>query len=314
MAPCSVLVTGAAGFAGSHLLDLLAQDAAVITAWYRPSGRPPRTVGQVRWRAVDVLQPAAVRRAIEEASPHLVYHCAGASHVGGSWGSTESTFAINVRGTHHVVEALHAVRPQARFFVTSSALVYATQSTPLDETAALGPASPYAVSKLAQELVAVDDARRLHVTVARAFNHIGPRQSDQFAASAFARQIAAIEGGQAAPEIRVGNLESARDLTDVRDTVRAYQRIANHGLPGRIYNVCSGRAVRVRELLDLLLARARVAVTVRLDPALYRPNDNPLVVGSPARLRDELGWTPEIPLERTLDDLLDYWRKALAGR
>jgi len=148
----------------------------------------------------------------------------------------------------------------------------------------------------------------LAVTIARAFNHLGPRQDPQFAASGFARRIADIERGLWEPEISVGNLEARRDLTDVRDTVRAYTSILERGTPGRAYNVCSGRAIAIRHLLDQLLARARVPVAVKVDPARYRPNDTPLLVGDPSRLRDELGWRAEIPLEQTLDDLLEYWR------
>jgi GDP-4-dehydro-6-deoxy-D-mannose reductase len=148
----------------------------------------------------------------------------------------------------------------------------------------------------------------LSVTIARPFNHIGPRQDPYFVASGFARRIADIEMGRWAPEISVGNLEARRDLTDVRDTVRAYQMILERGLPGRPYNVCSGHAVTIRDLLDRLIARARVRVEVKVDPARYRPNDTPLLLGDPTRLREELGWRPEIPIEKTLDDLLEYWR------
>jgi GDP-4-dehydro-6-deoxy-D-mannose reductase len=148
----------------------------------------------------------------------------------------------------------------------------------------------------------------VHVTIARAFNHMGPRQDPFFAASGFARRIADIEAGRWEPEIAVGNLDARRDLTDVRDTVRAYRLILEHGVVGRPYNVCSGRAITIRELLDRLLARARVPIRVRVDPARYRPNDLPLLLGDPTRIQTELGWLPEISLDRTLDDLLDHWR------
>jgi GDP-4-dehydro-6-deoxy-D-mannose reductase len=146
------------------------------------------------------------------------------------------------------------------------------------------------------------------VVVTRSFNHIGPRQQPSFFASSFARQIARIEAGLAEPILKVGNLDARRDLTDVRDTARAYRALVDGGRPGEVYNVCSGRAYRIREVLDRLLARARVPVTVTVDPSLYRPNDMPVVLGSYRRLHDELGWAPEIPIERTLDDLLEYWR------
>ena len=276
MTDLSVLVTGATGFAGSHLLDLLAGSGVAVTAWHRPGGTPPKPRAAVRWRPVDLLDRREVSLALAETRPDHIYHCAGASHVGQSWRSSTSTFATNVRGTHHLVEAIRRAGVETRLLVPSSALVYAARPTPLQEDGALGPSSPYGVSKLAQELIANDDRQGLHVAIARAFNHVGPRQSPDFVASAFARRIASIEAGNAPREIRVGNLEARRDLTDVRDTVKAYRLIVERGRPGRIYNVCSGHAIAVRDLLDMLLARARVPIEVAVDSSLYRPNDNPI--------------------------------------
>ena len=263
----------------------------------------------MRWQTVDVLDRAAVRRALDEARPSAVYHCAGAAHVGRSWEHAADTLAVNVLGTHHVVEGLRDLRLPARVFVPSSAMVYAPGSQKLTEDHPLAPASPYALSKLAQEMVGGGNPGGPRVSVARAFNHFGPRQDPFFVASGFAQRIADIEAGRWKPEIAVGNLEARRDLTDVRDTVRAYRLIVERGAPGRAYNVCSGRAIAIRELLDMLIARARAPVTVVADPARYRPNDLPLVVGDPARIHDELGWAPDIPIERTVDDLLEDWRK-----
>jgi GDP-4-dehydro-6-deoxy-D-mannose reductase len=303
-----ILVTGAAGFAGSHLLDRLAGGGADVVAWHRPGGHPPRDIPRTRWEAVDLLDATQVTDAIARVRPAAVYHCAGAAHVGRAWDSTEPTFAINVRGTHHLLQALERAGGAARVLVPSSALVYATSNEALDENHPLAPSSPYGLSKLAQEMLAARTNGALAVTIARPFNHFGPRQDPYFAASGFARRIADIEHGRWAPEIAVGNLEARRDLTDVRDTVRAYQLILERGIPGRPYNVCTGHAITIRELLDQLLARARVAITVKVDPARYRPNDTPVLLGDPSRMREELGWTPSIPLEQTLDDLLEYWR------
>jgi GDP-4-dehydro-6-deoxy-D-mannose reductase len=305
-----ILVTGAAGFAGSHLLDLLAAADRDVVAWHRPGGHTPRTAARARWEAVDLLDRAQVAGAIARLRPSDVYHCAGAAHVGRAWDSTTSTFAINVRGTHHLLDALERADVAARVLVPSSALVYASAAEPLTEAHPLLPNSPYGVSKLAQEMLAQQANGATEVAIARPFNHVGPRQDPYFVASGFARRIADIELGRWPPEISVGNLEARRDLTDVRDTVRAYQLILERGEPGRPYNVCSGRALMIRELLDLLLARARVPIAVKADSARLRPNDTPLLVGDPTRLRDELGWTPMIPLEQTLDDLLAYWRSA----
>jgi GDP-4-dehydro-6-deoxy-D-mannose reductase len=303
-----ILVTGAAGFAGSHLVDRLAGGGADLVAWHRPGGAPARAVPGTRWEAVDLLDADAVAVAIARLRPSAVYHCAGAAHVGRSWDSSESTFATNVRGTHHLLQALEGAGTDSRVLIPSSALVYANANEALTEEHPLLPGSPYALSKLAQEMLGRRTNGPLGVTIARSFNHVGPRQDPQFVASGFARRIADIEKGRWDPEISVGNLDACRDLTDVRDTVRAYTLILERGTPGRPYNVCSGRAITMRHLLDLLLARARVPVTVKVDPARYRPNDTPLLLGDPSRLHADLGWTAEIPLEQTLDDLLEYWR------
>ena len=304
----AILVTGAAGFAGSHLLDLLSGSGREIAAWHRPGGRPPREATGTTWEAIDLLDRAQVAAAIARLRPSTVYHCAGAAHVGRAWDDTEATFAVNVRGTHHLLDALQGAGVTARVLVPSSALVYASAATPLRESHPLVPNSPYGVSKLAQEMLAQRTNGAVSVALARPFNHFGPRQDPHFVASGFARRIADIERGRWAPEISVGNLDARRDLTDVRDTVRAYQLILERGQPGRPYNVCSGRALPIRDLLDMLLARAHVPIAVRVDPARYRPNDTPLLVGDPGRLRDELGWTATIPIEQTLDDLLAFWR------
>lgn len=302
------LVTGAAGFAGSHLLELLAGDDGQLVAWRRPDGAPPLDVPPTVWEAVDLLDGAAVRAAIARLRPAAIYHCAGAAHVGRSWQSIESTFATNVRCTHNLIEALRDLRLDPRVLIPSSSMIYAGSSEPIREDHPTVPASPYGLSKLAQELVGCGNPGGPAACIARAFNHFGPRQDPRFVASDFARRIADIEAGRWAPEITVGNLEARRDLTDVRDTVRAYRLILKRGTPGRPYNVCTGRAVAIRDLLDMLLARARVPIQIKVDSARYRPNDLPIVVGDRRRIGDELGWTPQIPLEQTLDDLLAYWR------
>jgi GDP-4-dehydro-6-deoxy-D-mannose reductase len=303
------LVTGAAGFAGSHLLDLLASAGADLAAWQRPGGRVPAGHAGVRWESVDMLDRASVRAAVSRLRPTVVYHCAGAAHVGRAWDRAEHTFAVNVRATHHLLDALEETGVAARVLIPSSALVYKGADRPLTEDDPLVPDSPYGVSKLAQEMLGQHAGAGVRVLVARAFNHMGPRQDPMFAASGFARRIADIERGRWAPEIAVGNLDAKRDLTDVRDTVRAYQLIVERGEPGRPYNVCSGRAIAIRDLLDMLIARAKVRVAIKPDPARYRPNDLPLLAGDPGRIQRELGWTADVPIERTVDDLLDYWRR-----
>lgn len=305
-----ILVTGAAGFAGSHLLDLLAarRDADLI-AWHRPSSAPVRRVPRTRWDGVDLLDRASVVDAIRRARPAAIYHLAGAAHVGRAWDRTASTFEVNVLGTHHLLEAIRANDLAVPMLITSSAMVYRPAPEPLTESHPLIPTNPYGVSKLAQELLAtrsVPDG--VDVRIARAFNHVGPRQNPSFAASDFARQIAAIEAGRREPVICVGNLDARREVTDVRDTVRAYELLLTRGRTARPYNVCSGHAIAIRDVLDRLVARARVRVDVRVEPERFRPQDVPLLEGDPTRIREELGWTPSIPVEDTLDAVLEYWR------
>jgi GDP-4-dehydro-6-deoxy-D-mannose reductase len=304
-----VLVTGAAGFAGSHLLDLLDRERADVIAWHRPGSPPPRELARTTWEGVDLMDRRMVAHAIRRSAPSAVYHFAGEAHVGRAWDDTTSTFAINVRGTHFLIDALREASPGVPLLVPSSAMIYRAANERLTEDHAVLPSSPYGVSKLAQELLA---SRACHdgigTRIARAFNHVGPRQDPSFAASGFARQIAEIEAGRREPEIVVGNLEARREITDVRDTVRAYRAILERGRAGRPYNVCSGRAIAIGEVVERLVARSRARVHVRIDPARFRPNDLPLVEGDPTRIREELGWTPEIPFEQTLHDLLAYWR------
>jgi GDP-4-dehydro-6-deoxy-D-mannose reductase len=292
----SVLVTGARGFAGSHLIEYLEKCGIAATGWARQD--------------VDLLDRDAVLRAVARVRPSFVYHCAGVAHVGHSFDNIGDTFAANVLGTQHLFDALRRSGLRSRVLITGSSLVYRQSDGALAEDAAIGPATPYAVSKLAQEMLGrhgiAEDG--LDVVFSRSFNHTGPRQDPSFAAPSFARQIALIEKGRASPEIAVGNLEAARDLHDVRDTVRAYALIMEKAEPGRIYNVCAGRTYKIRDVLDRLAAMSRVPVTVKVDPALYRPGDNPILLGDRSRIQRELGWKPEIPIEQTLRDLLDFWR------
>ncbi|MCX6545479.1 MAG: GDP-mannose 4,6-dehydratase [Acidobacteria bacterium] len=308
-----VLITGAAGFAGSHLLDVLLPRDCRVVGWRRPGigAEVQARYPGVEWLEIELLDRDVVRRAIAGLAPDVIYHLAGAPHAGQSWGASADTLAINVLATHPLIEGIRAAGLRTRVVIPSSAYVYRPADHALSEDDPLEPANPYAISKIATELA----ARRatLHdgipVVVARSFNHLGPRQDASFFGSAVARQIARIEAGLTDPVIRVGNLDARRDFTDVRDTVRAYVALAERGQPGRIYNVCSGHARVMRDLLDGLIALARVPVNVQQDPDRLRPNDTPLLLGDPSRMTSEIGWKPEIPFEVTLRDLLDYWRE-----
>src|SRR5688572_1669554 len=293
----TALVTGARGFVGRYLVEHLAENGVAVTGWGREH--------------VDLLDRRAVTRAMAELRPNVVFHCAGAAHVGQSFNNIAETLAANVLGTHHVLDSLRIAGVRARVLITGSSLVYRQSNHAMSEDDPTGPATPYAVSKLAQEMLGHRAITEDHqqVLLTRPFNHTGPRQDATYAAPAFARQIALIEKGRMQPEIVVGNLDASRDLHDVRDTVRAYMAIVERGQPGRVYNVCSGQAFKIGDVLQRLAAMSKVPVSVTVDAERYRPSDNLMLWGDRTRIHRELGWTPEIPLDQTLADLLDYWRK-----
>ncbi len=304
-----VLVTGAAGFAGSHLVEHLAGRHELL-AWSRSTPPPPELAGRAAWTQIDLLDRDRVRQAIHETRPEAVYHCAGAPHVGDSWRHTSEPLAQNVLTTHHLLEAIRRATVGCRVLITGSGTVYAPSVSPLREDDPIGPSSPYALSKLAQEQLGWRGWREdgIEVMLTRAFNHTGPRQRPAFSAPAFARQIALVERGAQDPLITVGNLEPQRDFTDVRDVVRAYALLMERGLPGTFYNIASGVARPIRAVLDGLAERSRVPVRIAVDPERLRPNDTPVFVGDASRLTAATGWTPQIPFDRMLDDLLEYWR------
>ncbi len=308
--PAPILVTGAAGFVGSHLLELLTRDATEIVAWQRPGTEPLVAGNGVRWETVEMHDRDAVRAAIDRARPSAVYHLAGVPHVGDSWGHTRETFAGNVLASHHLFEALRHAGLAPRGLVTSSATVYAPADRALREDDPVCPNNPYGTSKLAQEMVAMrawqDDG--IPGLIARAFNHVGPRQAPSFLAPSVAKQIAAIEAGRLEPVLKVGNIEPQRDIMDVRDTVRAYRAMMQSASPGEPYNVCAGRPVAVKELIALFVKHATVPIRIEQDPARFRPNDTPLLLGDVSRLHRDTGWSTEISLETTVLDLLAFWR------
>ena len=311
--PGPPLVTGATGFAGSHLVDQLLTEHPSVAAWAHRGGREQRVEADPRilWNAVDLLDRPAVARALSQLQPSVVYHCAAVAHVGESWSDPARALRVNVLGTHHVLEGMRETGLHGPVLVTGSALVYRPSTALLREDDAIGPSDPYGLSKLAQEMLSVRSSD-LSVFIVRPFNHAGPRQSPAYVTSSFARQIAEIEAGRAAPVLRVGNLDARRDITDVRDTVRAYRLVVQQGQPGRPYNVCSGQAFRVRDLLDALVGLSRASIDIEVDPARLRPVDNPVIAGDRSRIGTETGWIPEIPIQRTLDDLLNYWRRQIA--
>jgi GDP-4-dehydro-6-deoxy-D-mannose reductase len=304
------LITGATGFAGSHLLEHFAGRTAIV-AWHRPGGAPAHTMPGVTWQAVDVVDRESVRRSIYDAQPSQIFHLAGAARVDTSWDNIVPHLEANVLGTSNLLDAVRTAGTDCRVLVVTSALVYGTANGLIDEESPLCPSNPYGVSKLAQDLLARRSATAdgMDVVIARPFNHIGPRQSPSFAVSSFARQIALVEAGRAAPEIHVGNLSAQRDLTDVRDVIDAYERLMRAGKAGRPYNVCSGQPVRMGDVLDLLLEHAHLPIRLIVDPARLRPNDIPVFAGNAGRIRSEVGWAPRHAIADTLLDTLNWWRE-----
>ena len=306
-----IVVTGANGFVGRHLLRALSdRDDASLIAWHRQPGGSNRTAEVVPSRVVDILDRDAVRRAIAEDRPAQLFHLAGAPHVGDSWRNLLPTLQVNVLGTQHLLDAVRREHPECRVLVVTSGMIYSPGPDALDEAAPLVPSSPYGVSKLAQDqlarLTAIQDG--LDVVVARPFNHIGPGQDPSFAIASFCRQLALIETGVMPAEMRVGNLDARRDLTDVRDVVAAYLRIMDQGEAATAYNVCSGVAHRIGDLLDTLRTMARVPIRTSTDPDRMRPSDIPVLLGDATRLSQALGWSPAIPIVTTLADTLAWWR------
>lgn len=316
MIPGTTLVTGATGFAGGHLLDKLA-DRAPLVAWYRPGGQQPDPNRHIDWRPVDLLDAEQVGRGLEEAMPVQVFHLAGVPQVASAWRTALPHLRTNVLGTHHVLEAIRRAGRPCRILVVSSAQVYQIGDDPIDESAPLVPATPYGLSKLAQDRLAerawLEDG--LDVVIARPFNHAGPRQAAAFVVSSFARQIARIEASLAPPELLVGNLDARRDMTDVRDVIEAYDLLMAAAPPGRPFNICSGRAWKIGDLLEELLRAARAPITLTVDETRLRPSDVPVMQGDASRIRTELGWSPRIPVEQMLSDTLEWWRAEVrAGR
>jgi GDP-4-dehydro-6-deoxy-D-mannose reductase len=245
-------------------------------------------------------------------------HLAAQSSVAASWSDPESTLRTNVLGLLHVLDAVRSCGLSPRILVIGSAEEYGQvdlQDIPIREEAPLRPASPYAVSKVAQSFLALQYAlsHRMEIVRTRTFSHTGPGRGEAFAESSFARQIAEVLAGRRPPVIEVGNLDPVRDFSDVRDVVRAYWSLLEHGRPGEVYNVCSGASVRIGEILETLIDLAQTDAEVRVDAERARPSDNPLLVGDPTKLRSAIGWAPQLDLRRTLRDLLDDWVRRVGG-
>lgn len=299
------LVTGAAGFVGRWLVRELAAGGHTVVGSGQEPAAPYALPAGAAWVALDVCSAASVRAAVDAARPDAVFHLAGQASVGGSFADPEGTWEVNATGTLRVALAL----PEGtRLLLAGSAEVYGAvpgAEQPIAETRPLRPANPYAASKAAAEMAALQAGASVGVEVvlARAFNHTGPGQDPRFALPSFARQLAEIRAGRAEPVLRVGNLSARRDLLDVRDVVRAYLRLVEAGAPGEAYNVASGEAHEMAEVVRTLVELSGTRARIEVDEDRVRPVDVPLLLGDAGKLR-ALGWAPRIPFRETLRDLL----------
>jgi len=314
----NVLITGITGFAGSHLADyLLAHQPGVrvhgLVRWRSRMDNIAHLQGNIHLHEADLKDIISLNKAFAEAKPDRIFHLAAQSFVPTSWKLPAETFMINSVGEVNLFEAVLALGLEPRIQVAGSSEEYGhvnPDEVPMKETNPLRPLSPYAVSKVAQDLLAYQywKSYGLKTVRTRGFNHTGPRRGDVFVTSNFAKQIAEVEKGRREPVIFVGNLEAKRDFTDVRDIVRAYWLALEKGEPGEVYNIGSGKTISMKEMLDILLAMSRVKVKVQVDPERLRPSDVPILLADASKFRARTGWAPEIPLEKTFADLLDYWR------
>jgi GDP-4-dehydro-6-deoxy-D-mannose reductase len=312
-----IFITGATGFAGSHLVDRLLADGHQLFALVHVATSHQQLPAhpQVQEMPGDLLNLSSLKRAVTEARPDVIFHLAGQASPAVSWKEPAFTLAVNAGGTANLLEAAVAYgRP--RVVIVSSAEIYGRISAdmlPLTENSVPQPLHPYGISKVAAgQLTAIYWQRyQLPVVEARPFNHIGPRQTTGFVAPDFASQLAAIKLGQKKAIMSVGNLDAQRDFTDVRDVAAAYLRLAENGQPGETYLICSGKAVTIGHILDTLVELAQVEVQVREDPARMRPSDTLCLYGSYAKIEEHSGWRPQISLRKSLADTLQDWMQRL---
>ncbi len=337
-----VLITGITGFAGSHLAEYILSNHNVdvygIYRWrspmdnlegirdrlnvIEPGASDPKVLqsafkkGKVNLVACDITDPVSVQKVIRAVEPDWIFHLAAQSYVPSSWDAPAQTLYTNILGQLHLLEAVrnNGIDPKIHIAGTSEeyGLVY-PEELPIKEENPLRPLSPYAVSKVAQEKLALQYFHSFGIKciVSRGFNHEGPRRGEVFVTSNFAKQIAEIELGRRPPVLYVGDLSSQRDWTDVRDMVRAYWLLLDRCTPGEVYNIGSGVSRSAREMLDVLLSFSPVKVRIEQDPARMRPSDVKLLRADCTKFTSVTGWKPQIPFEQTMRDLLDYWRQRL---
>lgn len=313
-----LLITGITGFVGSHMAEYaLAQGAEVFgsSRWRSRTENLDHLRSRVKLIECDLRDLASVRGLLDTAQPTHVVHLAAQSFVGASWKTPAETLSNNIISQANLLEGIRRFAVPPRFQVTGSSEEYGfvqPDELPIRETNPLRPLSPYAVSKVAQDMMGYQYFKSygLPITRTRAFNHEGPRRGEVFVTSNFAKQVAEIEAGLHEPVIFVGDLKPRRDFSDVRDIVRGYWQLLERGEPGEVYNLCSGRSWAIQQVLDFLLEESQVkGIAIETDPARLRPSDVMILEGDASKIRNATGWQVEIPFEQTLKDLLDYWRR-----
>lgn len=314
-----VLITGITGFVGSHLAEYILNNFPNI-----------RVYGLIRWRSKrdnirgfenkinlvegDMRDYSSMYNVISEVLPDKIFHLAAQSFVPTSFTAPTETLVTNVIGELNIFEAVRKIGINPRILIAGSSEEYGLvkkSELPIKETTPLRPQSPYAVSKVAQDMLGYQYfmSYSLNIVRTRAFNHTGPRRGEVFVASNFAKQIAMIEKGKQEPIIFVGNLEAKRDFTDVRDIVEAYWLALERCKFGEVYNISSDKTYSIKEILDILCSFSKVKdIKIKVDPNRLRPSDVPVLCGDSSKFRKTTGWKPKIPIEKTLSDLLDYWR------
>lgn len=323
-----VLITGITGFVGSHLADFLRREhpqieIAGLVRWRSPKDNVQQLLpDQVQLFFGDLLDFASLQRMLEAFRPDVIFHLAAQSYVDFSFLAPASTLETNVIGTTHLLEVVRQMKARDGYdpviHICSSSEVYGQvreDEVPIRESNPFRPASPYAVSKVGEDMVAFQYwlSWQIKTIRTRMFTHTGPRRGEVFVVSNFAQQIAAIEAGRQEPVIKVGNLDSVRTFSDVRDAVRAYWLLVNHCEPGEVYNIGGAETMTIREMLDRLVALSRRQdIEIRVDPARLRPSDVTLQIPCIDKFQAATGWKAEIPFQQTLEDSLDYWRQHFA--
>ncbi|NWG20883.1 MAG: GDP-mannose 4,6-dehydratase [Chloroflexi bacterium] len=316
-----VFITGITGPVGSALADYLVTlpgvEVHAFKRW-RSDTRPiNHLAGHITLHEGDIEDPYSIARAVERAAPDRVYHLAAQSYPSESWDAPIVTIRTNVEGTINLLEAVRRHAPHARVHIAGTSAEYGQvrpEETPIPETHPTRPLSPYGVSKVAAGLSGLQYAASfgMHIVVTRSFNHVGPHQGDRCSIQTFCRQMVLIEYARQEPILYVGNLEAWRDFTHTRDVARALWLLLERGESGTIYNLCSGTATRIGDIVAMVQRLGRVPSSVRIDPARLRPSDEPLLVGDNTRLRQATGWEPQITVPMIVEELMEYWRARLA--